>query len=306
MARGGIIALLCLCLQAAGAWSDTIRVATFNASLSRNGPGLLLRAIEKGEDAQIANVMAIIQHIRPDILLLNEFDFDVEGRAATAFTQALADGPDGIDYPHMFLSIPNTGRLSGIDLNGDGTASDPQDAFGFGRFPGHYGMVLLSRFPVSNENSRTFAKLLWKDLPGANLPKNQDGSPFPSAQAHSIMRLSSKSHWDVAVRTPAGVLHVLASHPTPPVFDGPEDLNGLRNADEIRFWTLYLNGQSFMDDQGRNAKWTPAPSIVMGDLNADPNDGDGVRPAIRSLVNHPALQDPAPRAKAVGLRGKQA
>jgi len=30
------------------------------------------------------------------------------------------------------------------------------------------------------------------------------------------------------------VIHILASHPTPPVFDGVEDRNGRRNHDEIR------------------------------------------------------------------------
>ncbi len=36
-------------------------------------------------------------------------------------------------------------------------------------------------------------------------------------------------------------LHLLASHPTPPAFDGPEDRNGRRNHDEIRFWNDYLD-----------------------------------------------------------------
>ena len=55
-----------------------------------------------------------------------------------------------------------------------------------------------------------------------------------------MLPLSSKSHWDVPVRIGRTTLHLLASHPTPPAFDGPEDRNGRRNHDEIRFWSDYL------------------------------------------------------------------
>ena len=36
------------------------------------------------------------------------------------------------------------------------------------------------------------------------------------------------------------LLDVLAAHPTPPSFDGPEKRNVARNRDEIGFWTAYL------------------------------------------------------------------
>lgn len=58
----------------------------------------------------------------------------------------------------------------------------------------------------------------------------------------AVLRLSSKSHWDLPDYVGDRVVHVLAAHPTPPVFDGPEDRNGLRNADEIRFWADYVAG----------------------------------------------------------------
>lgn len=294
--RRWITSILLLFLPCA-ALSEPIRIATYNASLTRTGPGLLLRAIEKDKDAQIKNVMAIIRHIRPDILLVNEFDFDVEGRAATAFRAALNTGGTAIDFPYAFSSEPNTGRLSGFDLNDDGKIAGPADAFGYGTFPGQYGMLLLSKFPIKTQTVRTFSKLLWKDLPGGTLPKHPDNSPFPSADAQEIMRLSSKSHWDVTIEAPNGPIQVLASHPTPPVFDGPEDSNGLRNADEINFWTFYLDNHPFTDDEGRTAPRKPGPAIVLGDLNADPQDGDGVHAAISALINHPALQDPKPTSE---------
>lgn len=274
--------------------AETLRVASYNASLTRSGPGLLLRAIEKATDPQIANVISIITYVRPDILLLNEFDFDPEGRAADAFVKAL--GEAGLEYPYKFASLPNTGLLSGHDLNNDGKVAGPQDAFGYGTFPGQYGMLLLSKHPIDTGSARTFANLLWKDLPGATLPNFGDGQPYPSLEAQNIMRLSSKSHWDVTINTPSGPLQIYASHPTPPVFDGPEDRNGLRNADEIRFWSLYLDGTAFTDDAGSTAPRKAGPSLILGDLNADPRDGDGDHNAISDLLNHPALQDPKPES----------
>jgi hypothetical protein len=56
----------------------------------------------------------------------------------------------------------------------------------------------------------------------------------------------------VSVKIGGRVLHVLASHPTPPAFDGPEDRNGRRNHDEIRLWSDYLSGAPYLvDDAGK-------------------------------------------------------
>ena len=75
-------------------------------------------------------------------------------------------------------------------------------------------------------------------------------------------RLSSKSHWDVPIKVNGEIVHVLAAHPTPPVFDGPEDRNGLRNHDEIRFWDDYVTpgaGRLHLRRPGRHAAvWPPA------------------------------------------------
>ena len=66
----------------------------------------------------------------------------------------------------------NTGVASGADLDGDGRVvagpgSDAYagDAFGFGRFPGQYGMTVFSRFPLGA--ARTFRLLPRSAVPGA-------------------------------------------------------------------------------------------------------------------------------------------
>lgn len=145
-------------------------------------------------------------------------------------------------------------------------------------------MLVLSRYPVDAAASRDFSSLLWRDLPGATLPQ-ADGAPFPSTEAQAIQRLSTTGHWAVRIDAPGGPLTLLAFAATPPVFDGPEDANGLRNADEVRFWELYLDG----------AFGPPGPDIILaGNANLDPDDGDGRRAAIRQLLDDPRLQDPRP------------
>ena len=291
----GIVAALLLLLLAAPAAAQPVRVATFNAALSRPAPGVLLKEIRRGDDSQIRAAAQVIRSVRPDVLLINELDYDGGLAALTAFRALLATGPDGIDYPHAHAVPSNTGVPSGLDLDGDGTTAGANDAFGWGRFPGQYGMAVLSRFPLDGADSRTFRLLRWADFPDAALPPAQaDG--WPSPQAREVLRLSSKTHWDVAVDTPDGRLHLFAAHPTPPVFDGPEDRNGRRNHDEILFWVRYLDGWAPTDDAGRTAPRTDAPFVVLGDLNADPQDGDGRLAAVRALLAHPMVQDPAPES----------
>jgi hypothetical protein len=107
-----------------------------------------------------------------------------------------------------------------------------------------------------------------------------------------VLPLSSKSHWDVPVRVGKVSLHLLASHPTPPSFDGPEDRNGKRNHDEIRFWNDYLSAtqsEYVRDDTGRGGGFQGKAFVLMGDQNSDPVDGGSINTAIRALLNNPRV-----------------
>jgi hypothetical protein len=133
------------------------------------------------------------------------------------------------------------------------------DSYGFGWFPGQYGMVVLSRFPIHSEAVRTFQKLLWSEMPDARRPMDPEThKPWHSDESWNAMRLSSKSHGDVPIDVEGTDLHILASHPTPPAFDGPEDRNGCRNADEIRLGsTIWLpnNLSGFTMTLAAKAAW---------------------------------------------------
>ena len=63
-----------------------LRFATFNTSLFDEEHGGLVARLDEG-DQDARRIAATIQHQRPDVLLLNEFDYDPQGRAATLFQQ---------------------------------------------------------------------------------------------------------------------------------------------------------------------------------------------------------------------------
>jgi len=290
------IAVLAAALAAPGARAAGLRVATYNPELTRDGAGVLLHDLQEG-GPQVSAVVAVIQAVRPDVLLLARFDHDLRARALDALRARLRAGPDGIDYGHAFHAPVNAGEPSGLDLDGDGLLMGPDDAHGWGRFPGHGGMALLSRYPIDTDAARTFRTLRWQALPGARLPQGTDGAPWPDAARSAALRLSSRAHWQVPVALPGGGrLHVLAAGPTPPLFDGPEGRNRLRNHDEVAFWVAYLDGAEMPDDRGRTAGPPDAAVIVLGDLNIDPGDGAGDPAALRRLLAHPRLQDPEPRS----------
>jgi endonuclease/exonuclease/phosphatase family metal-dependent hydrolase len=288
-----LYALACLPALAAGDEPLSVRIATFNIAMGMEEPGALSAALAGGTDPRLRLVAEILQRVRPDIVLLNEFDYDPAVDAAALFNDNYLAGAHGgqqpIRYAHHFRAPVNTGVDSALDLDGDGAAGGPGDAWGFGRFPGQYGMLLLSRYPLDTQRARTFARFHWSDLPGALRPQLADGGAFYPDDTWNALRLSSKSHWDIPVIVNGGTLHLLAFHPTPPVFDGPEDRNGRRNFDEIRLWRDYTNpaGAAFLvDDAGRSGGLAPGqPFVILGDFNADPRDGDSLSGAISQLLD---------------------
>lgn len=283
----------------------SVRFATFNASLNRSAAGQLTADLSAPGNAQADAVAEIIQRVRPDVLLINEFDYvdpvtpgDVTSNPAVeGFRENYLAVPHGdakpVEYPYAYVAPSNTGIPSGFDLNNNGVVGGADDAFGFGFYPGQFGMLVLSRYPIDYRRVRTFQNFRWVDMPGAKLP-DDPATPAPadwySPEELAAFRLSSKSHWDVPVRINGERVHFLVSHPTPPVFDGPEDRNGTRNFDEIRFWADYVSspraGRYIYDDEGqRGGLRQDASFVIAGDQNSDPLDGDSIPGSIDQLLD---------------------
>ena len=197
-----------------------------------------------GQNEQLIAAAEIIRKINPDVLVINEIDHDIEAMNsgkdislnAHRFNDTYLDhGENSLHYPYVYVAPCNTGFLAGKDFDNNGKVATEADrgsrdhggdCYGYGSYPGQYSMAILSRYPLQIEKTRTFQKFLWKDLPENLIP-----TEWYSADEIEIFRLSSKSHWDVPVQIGEKTIHLLVSHPTPPVFDGEEDRNGRRNYD---------------------------------------------------------------------------
>ncbi len=291
-----------------------LRIATFNIQDVRSAD------LDTPDNPRLKQIAAIIQRIRPNILLLSEIALNQN-----------PDQPSNADrFVNLYLAIPqapdlkpiafttytppsNTGIPSGHDLDHSGTiistapaiTADQTDAgrayandcFGFGTFPGQYAMAILvsPKLIIQTDQIRTFTNFLWKDLPGNNPPTNPDGSPWYTTNAWNNFRLPSKTFADIPILLPNGsLLHALIAHPTPPAFDGPEARNKHRNHDEIKLIRHYIdNDQALYDDQGNIGGLAPNSSfVIMGDLNADPSDGSSLNMVMMlQLLTSPKLAD---------------
>lgn len=280
----------------------SIRFASFNASLNRSSAGELISDLSTPDDTQAQAIAEIIQRTSPDVVLVNEFDFDADGTAASLFQENYLSVPqrgvDPVEYPYVYVAPSNTGISSGLDLNNDGSVGGPNDAFGFGFFEGQFGFVIFSKHPIVEEEIRTFQQFRWADMPSALLPADPldadgdgDTANWFTPEELEQVRLSSKNHVDLPIEVDGEIIHVLASHPTPPVFDGPEDLNGRRNFDEIRFWSDYVNGEAYIyDDAGVSGGLAAGEKfVIMGDQNSDPFDGDSIPGAAQQILDNPIV-----------------
>jgi hypothetical protein len=310
-ALAAVLAALVLAPSALANRDTDVRFATYNASLNRSFAGQLITDLSTPANAQASAVAEVIQRIRPDVLLINEFDYDAAGTALRLFQDNYLSLPHNgaapIVYPYRYAAESNTGIPTGKDLDNNGAVGGGNDAFGFGAFPGQFGMAVYSMRPILFDEIRTFQRFRWIDMPGALLPDNP-ATPAPadwySPDELAIFRLSSKSHWDLPILVNGRRIHFLVSHPTPPAFDKPPAFpagvifNEKRNHDEIRLWADYITpyrSDYIYDDQGRRGGLKRGASFVIaGDQNADPVDGDSVDGAIQQLLEHNLVQDPRP------------
>ncbi|GIU49335.1 succinyl-CoA synthetase subunit alpha [Shewanella sairae] len=267
---------------------------------------------------QIRNVAAIIQKTRPDVLMMGEYNNDGTGEDLSALkgfqtnylsvAQSL-DGAGGeanlepIEYPFAESYGTNTGRLSGFDLNNDGYVAKKEDvnsfnyandSWGFGKYHGQYAFALMSKYEIDTKNTRTFQNFKWKDLEGAENPF-LDGENWYTDEEWQLMTLSSKNHVDAPILVPTKdgteTIHILMSHPTPPVFDTGKNL--LQNAAEVEFWHSYVtNAQDFYDDAGKTGALTEgAHFVIVGDQNLDAatGAGDGMTEVMAALHADPVV-----------------
>ena len=230
---------------------ETIRFFTYNTAISDNvgaidakagEVGLLTRSPPSVDTKFLINVACIIQMARPDVMLLQEYNYENDANGNQDMNATLQSVSDfqknyllanltrwGCDaeplqevYAHVFVADVNTGVPYGCK----NTRENPCQ--GFAWFPGQYGMVFLSKYAIKRDAVRTFQKFLWKDMPNAFTPRIPNASlgfpPYYSDEWFATMRLSSKTHWDIPIVVPAAggntneLVHILAARKSLIVF----------------------------------------------------------------------------------------
>lgn len=254
---------------------ESLRVATVNAGLSEDEEGALAERLEGGQDEAAQMLARNIQKTRPDVLLITDIDTDTH--VADIFkdqylAEAQTDGEAGskalspLDYRYVYAASTNAGVQSGADLNGNGSTGDAGDAFGVGHFEGQRSMILYSRYPIKQDEVRTFNDLIWSELPGNSL----DTEKY-SKLVRSVLPLNSTSLWDVPLDVDGETVHVVATGLTP---DQGEGADADRRLDQLRFLNMYLSDsdelRDLTDDAGAyGGLEKDANAVVLGALGPD-------------------------------------
>ncbi len=274
-----------------------LRVATLHADLVAEGESAdaeqLVSPLASGNHVRARLIARTVQMNDPDVLVLTGVSYDESERIAEQMQQlyfaAGQNGQRGISFPHYFTAPTNSGQESGADLDGDGTIGGPEDALGYGEYPGQYGMIVFSKHPILADEARTFQRFLWRDLPENSMPEEY------SELEEAIVRLQETSMWDVPIEVSEDgePLHIVASSIASKV---PSEADAARAEDIRRVLADYVSGRAWYlsDDDGRHGGIDPlAPFVVAGtptaQVSAQPED-------LSPLLDSPALQDPEPEA----------
>ncbi len=221
---------------------------------------LSMEKLADPDNIQARMAASIVKRFRPDVLSVNEIEASPE--APGFFVEKFLNrGDDPIDYPHHYLCRTNSGIPSG------GPA--PFDYRGFGLFPGQYGLALLSRFRIL-PGTREFFDFPWRALPQTVL--GCDNTEVPPDYP-----LFSTGCADIPVDIEGKGVHVILTHLSIPIRGY---LSRERNADQSVFLRQYIDGKP-LPGLG------PLESdrfVLMGDLNSDPEAGDGIKEPIKELL----------------------
>ena len=291
--------------------------------------------LQRTDHTRLRRAAARIQSLSPDVLFVTGLVYDQSGlsdngertpgqngrRFVTNYlSRSQADTLSGRSYQTVMLPVnaedsSREGRITDqavspetVSVSGSSESVTAVRRAHPGRANGssQEGMALFVRddLEILRDSIRTFRRFLWSKMPGAARPRDRhSGAPWHSDETWRSLRLSSRSHWDVPVRTSGGtVIHVLASHPGVPTRDGDAQYSDRRNHDEIRFWVDYLDDAVYIeDDSGRGGGLAEdAAFVLVGPLHADPNDKNIFRAAVRELIAHRRVHDPRPTASLTG------
>lgn len=227
---------------------------------------------------QLIAAKSILKKLTPDILSLNEIQFDMP---AVPNQQYQSRGQNlhflnsffETNMNHYSFFPANTGMNSRPNSQGEYILRPTQeerelyaDKVNFGMFPAQYSMGGLFQYQVVRETN--ISNLKWKDFnPNINLSKftQSNGAPLPED-----MSLFDKNFVDTVININGKEVHIILLHTVPSFhFGNMKSPNYERNRDQLKFLQWYLKGSGEIGNirpLPRNATF-----IAMGDWNVDPD-----------------------------------
>ncbi len=229
---------------------------------------------------QLIFATEILKKLNPDILSINEIQFD---KVAVPNKNFNSEGENfnkllkisGLDFLDKTFNEANTGKNSRTDDIGNYVLKPNQDQrskladkVNFGMFPGQYSTAGAFKYKILKKVVITDLK--WKDFnPDVDLTKYKDmsGEPLPED-----MELFDKNFSDITLDIQGKDVHIILLHTVPAYgFGNPHSPNIKRNHDQLEFLKWYLTRKSKFKYQGEIKPLKENSTfIAMGDWNVDP------------------------------------
>ena len=253
------------------------------------------------DDRQVRAAADIVARFAPDIVSINELQHDLADQPTAGLPGAAADTPLGtacegrnarrladriaalhpdLTYDYTLVALGNSGFP--FETAGDDSGTELAEEFrlrGFGEWPGRFNQAILSRFPILHDRVRVIVDFPWASLPGNSVEAMQEATGLSLPEGFPLFE---KALVVVPIDVAGTVVHVILLHP---VSSGFSDMNPFRNHDEL------LGAAMFIDGALPGVEPLPADArfIVVGDLNADPEDGLGIAGSTAQVFDHPKV-----------------
>ncbi len=252
----------------------------------------------RGENEQLNFAKNIVKNLNPDILSLNEIQFDFPNIPTKDFKSKgknvhyLAEIFD-MSFESTAFFPANTGMLSRAK-NGKyilhPTQEDREkyaDLVNFGMFPGQYSMAGIFKYPLIEV--KNFKRLPWRVF-----NRKIDLTPYADANGKPLpknMSLFDKNFTVATLNIEGKEVHIVLFHTVPAFgFGNPKTPNFERNRDQIQFLKWYLTAKKMkFGIQPIGGK----TFIAMGDWNVDPESKNPGAKVLKSLLktHQPWIKD---------------
>lgn len=250
---------------------------------------------EKLTSQQMQSVKFILNQLKPDILSVNEIQYDLPGVPNEKFTSI------GKNIDFFALEIfnnqlknriyfpANTGENALRNANGE-YVRNPDilernkycDPVNFGMFPAQYSTAALTKFEVISV--KQFNLIPWKEFnPSIDLSLYLDERGQPLS---NNMPLFDKNFTDVTLLIQGHTVHLLLLHTVPAFgFGNPKTPNFARNRDQLLFLKWYLGHDTGLPVSNLTIeRLTHQDSfIALGDWNVDITDENESANVLQSL-----------------------